>query len=581
MEKKDLYNFIKDDIINDESIEAFMSSSNSCRTKPQLISRAFKLLNYYLEDFAITEDNIAMLNKIIDFISYVCDNELFNKTQIETNRIRIKKSRDTILILANKFLSDELLDAANKLDEIVLDKNLNVNDIIKLIKSLIDRTEDINIIKKIINVNKQSILEKNNTLFDYVFNKAIDSIKNDSSLTYYYISLLKVLYASNIDRKKYIDILKEIPSDNLFANELYMIIHGIKRGLTPDEVLDKYLIERNLPNQKIIIPQEGSNNNVIITIDNNGTYLREDGISLLQDGDKYIVGIHISDPGKIIVPESIQDRNARQNFKCSFMLNRTRTSIFNKNIENTLSLNESLYRPVLSMYAVMDSSGKLIDYYIIEDNVLINKNLTYEESDRIIENGNAELSKKLRILFDIANALEHNDEGKKRYWQLKDNSRTEPKVKDNSKSDIIIREFMVLYNYLIAELADDSKIPYVFRGQDKEYITKLVNELGIEMNEYTSQLISNIYLDSKYSSTPIVHTGLNKKIYSNSCDPLRKYPDLYNQYLLHRFYFRDIYFDFDPEVMERYINYFNQRSSDLALMKAEYNRAVIALRKKQ
>ena len=139
---------------------------------------------------------------------------------------------------------------------------------------------------------------------------------------------------------------------------------------------------------------------------------------------------------------------------------------------------------------------------------------------------------------------------------------------------------MVLYNYLLAEIADDTKIPYIFRGQDKEYITKLINELGIEMNDYTSELISNIYLDSKYSSTPMVHTGLNKRLYSNSCDPLRKYPDLYNQYLLHRFYFRDIDFDFDPEKMERYIKYFNQRSSDLALMKAEYNRAILALRKK-
>lgn len=580
MAKKDLYNFIKDGDINDKSIEDFMSTSNSCKTKPQLLSRAFKLLNYYLNGMIPDEENITMLNKIIDFIAYVCDNEEFNREQIDTNRIRIKKSRDTILILANKYLNDDLVESANKLDEIVLDKNLSVSDIIILIKNLIDRIEDINIIKKIINVNKQSILERNNTLFEYAFDKAIEAIKEDSSLSYYYISLLKVLYASNIDKKKYIEKLKEIPSDNAFANELYMIVHGIKRGLTPEEILDKYLIDRKLTNQKIIIPQEGSNDNIVITIDNNGTYLKEDGISLLKDGSKYIVGIHIADPGRIIIPDSIQDRQARQNFKCSFMLGKTRTSIFHKDIENSLSLNEGLYKPVLSLYAIMDSSGTLIDYYVIEDTILVNENLTYDQSDSIIENGNNKLSKTLRTLFEIADALEHNDDGKQRYWQLKDNSKTEPKVKDDSKSDVIVREFMVLYNYLLAEIADDTKIPYIFRGQDKEYITKLINELGIEMNDYTSELISNIYLDSKYSSTPMIHTGLNKRLYSNSCDPLRKYPDLYNQYLLHRFYFRDIDFDFDPEKMERYIKYFNQRSSDLALMKAEYNRAILALRKK-
>ena len=80
-------------------------------------------------------------------------------------------------------------------------------------------------------------------------------------------------------------------------------------------------------------------------------------------------------------------------------------------------------------------------------------------------------------------------------------------------------------------------------------------------------------MDSFYSSKPIKHSGLDKPIYSSSCDPLRKYPDLYNQYLIHRFYFKDIDFDFDPETMERYIKYFNQRDSDIELMESEYNRA--------
>ena len=573
MVKKDLYNFIKEDDINEASIDFFMSTSNSCRTKSQLIGRSFKLLNYFITDMVPNETNIEMLEKIINFIAYICGTSDFNRDQIDTNRIRIKKARENIIILANKYLNDDLLACANKLDEIVLDKNLKVDDIISIIKALIDRTEDINIIKKIININKLSILEDNNTLFEYAFDKAIDAIKDNSNLAYYYISLLKVLYASNIDKAKYLDKLLEIPSDSSYANELYMIVNGIRRGLTRDEVLDKYLIETKLTNQRIILPGSDQQDDIIITIDNNGTYVREDGLSVYKDGNKYIVGIHICDSGKYIVPESIQDKQARQNFKCTFNFGKRVTSLFHNDIEKKLSLTEGHSKPVISLYAVIDSSGELKDYYIIENNVLVGNNLTYSNSNNYIEKGSTELSKKLRYLFDIANTLEHKDSRKKKYWEQKENSTTQPEERDNSKSDIIIREFMVLYNYLIATIANESKIPYVYRGQYKEYISELVDELGIETNEYTDTLIRDIYLDSFYSSRPIKHSGLDKPIYSSSCDPLRKYPDLYNQYLIHKFYFKDIDFEFDPERMEMYIKYFNQRSGDIDLMESEYHRA--------
>ena len=39
----------------------------------------------------------------------------------------------------------------------------------------------------------------------------------------------------------------------IFVQELYMIVSGIKRGLTCEEILDKYVIEDTLPEKKITI----------------------------------------------------------------------------------------------------------------------------------------------------------------------------------------------------------------------------------------------------------------------------------------------------------------------------------------
>ena len=59
---------IKEDDINEASIDFFMYTSNSCRTKSQLIGRSFKLLNYFITDMVPNETNIEMLEKIINFI---------------------------------------------------------------------------------------------------------------------------------------------------------------------------------------------------------------------------------------------------------------------------------------------------------------------------------------------------------------------------------------------------------------------------------------------------------------------------------------------------------------------------------
>ena len=83
-----------------------------------------------------------------------------------------------------------------------------------------------------------------------------------------------------------------------------------------------------------------------------------------------------------------------------------------------------------------------------------------------------------------------------------------------------------------------------------------------------------LYLDSKFSVSPRYHAGIKTDIYTQSTDPLRKYPDLYNQQLLHKFYFGDIDFAFDYEEFRNNVEYFNQRNRDLTMMKAEYNRGM-------
>ena len=49
---------------------------------------------------------------------------------------------------------------------------------------------------------------------------------------------------------------------------------------------------------------------------------------------------------------------------------------------------------------------------------------------------------------------------------------------------------------------------------------------------------------------------------------------LYNEFLIHHFLFQDKFFDYDEDKFKKIIEYCNQRSADLSLMKSEYNRAL-------
>ena len=260
-----LSNFVRNGNYSEDNVAYLLEDLDI--TKKQLIKRTFKYLNSQLGEFRKNDYYIQILSNTIDLIYLLCNEQDFTEEEVQYNRERIKKARETILSYANKHKNMDLYDMANKLDEIILDKNVSVEDMLKLIKALIERYEDVDIIKKFINTNKGSIIVNNSELFEFVFQKTLDALENHSEKIYYYITLLKLTYNSKIDRKKYIDRLDELKQNNIFTYEIYLIINGFKRGLTPDEIFEKYELIEKLQSPKIILPKPLTPTTPIITID--------------------------------------------------------------------------------------------------------------------------------------------------------------------------------------------------------------------------------------------------------------------------------------------------------------------------
>ena len=557
-----LIEFVKKNIYSDYNITDL--KSNLGRTNKQLIRDSFEMLKSTIKLYDKNVQDSLIIYNTIQFIILLCSKEIFSESEIEINKERVRRVKKLLL----QYINDNEINAFSyDLLDIITDKVIDSTQLKKLIMALINRQEDIYIIKRFISLNC-TIITDSTELFDFVFNKTIKALKEDNRDVYYYISLLKLFHNSKINKDNYITRLNKFGKD-IITEEIYNILDGDNIPYNCDKIFDKYGIVKD-PAISLIKPKDYlRSNEKIITIDPKNTYLKDDAISIKEDGNKFIVRIYITNPTGIIRKGSRADKDACNNFQ-SMYLPKRKIRMLNEKVEANVSLTKGRPRDVFILETVINDSGELIDYYLLKDTVVISDNLSYKYADKILQTAKKDDELYfLNKLRDLANALKKNNNKKTEYWKLKD------ELKENeterTESELLISEYMILYGRLIATIAKDEGIPYIYRGKDEEYISTLMKEMGIDIDKRTQKLLSNLYLDSKYSSKPIFHHGLGFECYSHSTDPGRRYVDLYNQYLMNDYYFnRHSKKNFDYDNLDLMIEYFNKRSRELSLMQTEY-----------
>ena len=106
-----LIQFIVDNNYTDERINSLME--NTLLDRKQLITKTFKTINSFLGTFINNEyeSNIVMNGCKLLFV--LCEQEDFNEEQVMYTRNRIKKTREAILALGNKYKNEKLFESAS------------------------------------------------------------------------------------------------------------------------------------------------------------------------------------------------------------------------------------------------------------------------------------------------------------------------------------------------------------------------------------------------------------------------------------------------------------------------------------
>ena len=265
----------------------------------------------------------------------------------------------------------------------------------------------------------------------------------------------------------------------------------------------------------------------VLTIDGQATQDYDDALSLETDGDYYRVGIHISDVSHYVDRGCLLDREALSRSSSIYMPDDKIPMFPPLLAEGLLSLKADQVRPAISVMVRLDQDAVVLDYEICPSLVRVRRQLTYHEVNLMAGD-----DKEIIALSGLAEKLREKrlDDGavlislpEINIWLDEEKNVTLHKVNRESRSRVLVSEFMILANRLMASFLADNRCPAIFRAQPAPRMRLFQRDEGsLYENWMQRRHLSRFMLCPK----PEPHSGLGVDAYVTATSPIRKYFDL-------------------------------------------------------
>lgn len=354
----------------------------------------------------------------------------------------------------------------------------------------------------------------------------------------------------------------------------------------------------------------------MVTIDGEDAKDLDDAVSLSAEGDYWELGVHIADVSNYVQEYSALDREALKRGTSVYLPDRV-IPMLPKALSNGIcSLNEGEDRLALSCLMQIDREGKVADYRIVESVIRVDKRLTYQTVESILEGEDAGAAPEelrsvipmLKGMGKLSAILRKNREKRgsidfdfpeSRLLLDGEGRPVEIKPYERNAATKLIEEFMLLANETIAEHFYWLDIPFLYRSHespDQEKIRKLsvlMRNMGFSMKagreevhpkeiqkllwqaegSESEALVSRLALRSmrqaRYTPECVGHFGLASRYYCHFTSPIRRYPDLQ----IHRIIRQSLRGKLTEERREHYLEMLDKVAEQCSMTERRANEA--------
>lgn len=312
---------------------------------------------------------------------------------------------------------------------------------------------------------------------------------------------------------------------------------------------------------------------LMVTIDGEDAKDLDDAVSLLKEGENYVLGVHIADVTNYVQENSALDHEALRRGTSVYLVDRVIPMLPHALSNGICSLNMGQDRLALSCLMTLDTKGNVTGYEIAETVINVDQRMSYTDVNRVLQNDERAVRKYERFvpmfrlmkeLADIVRQKRHArgsidfDFPESKIILDKNGVPLSIKPYERNAATRIIEDFMLLANETVAQHFYWQELPFVYRTHDKpdpEKLLKLstfINNFGyyIKMKSGDNEvhpkeiqkllgriegspeeaLISRLALRSmkkaQYTVDCTGHFGLACQYYCHFTSPIRRYPDL-------------------------------------------------------
>ncbi|KJS33221.1 MAG: hypothetical protein VR64_03145 [Desulfatitalea sp. BRH_c12] len=268
----------------------------------------------------------------------------------------------------------------------------------------------------------------------------------------------------------------------------------------------------------------------LMTVDGPSTLDFDDAISLVPQGEDFVLGIHIADVGHYLTKDSPVDQEARARGTSIYMPD-LRISMLPQCLAlGTCSLRAGEDRPAISTLITISPQARIRDFEIVPSLIRVKDQLTYQDVDDM-----AVSNPTIQALHTIAGhyRTSRSNDGaliidlpEINIWLNANGEPVVSRVDRESPSHLLVAELMILANSLAARFLAERDLPAIFRAQAAPRERLFDNNQGSLFQNWMQRRQINRFM---LGSAPEPHSGLGVPAYVTCTSPIRKYTDLVTQ----------------------------------------------------